>query len=414
MNLLVLMPFFITDLKSVEANLKYIYLTHQINCTHNNYFVKIKIYLYLHKPNYKYMKKITLFFLFLLFISRSYVNAQTTTIPDSNFEAALIALNIDTNGANGNILNTDASSFSGILDVQNQGITDLTGINSFTNITGLTCFDNALGTVNLVLPNLETLNIDRASLTGLDIDNLPLLKVCNARGNPLLTTITTTLANLNLEEARFSATGMTSFNFLTIHINLKLIEMSNNILSPSNLNYLNVFTNLDALFLDNCGLANIDLTSNIVLTNLSIIGNDFTCLNLTQNANLTGLEVNNNAYNALVIAVSNVTAANAQSGIYAHWFKDGTTTFGTSCPTASVEDFASIKFNIYPNPAMTTLSIKSAVEISKIELYNSIGQLVLRSETGKNINISHLNKGVYFCRLENINGITGLKKVIIQ
>jgi len=358
------------------------------------------------------MKKITL--VLLLFISSYSLNAQTTAIPDPNFEAALIAEGIDTNGVTGNILDSDAAGVTGILSIQNEGITDLTGINAFTNMTGLTCFDNNLVTVNLNLPNLEVLNISRTGLTGLDIDALTSLKVCNARGNPLLTTLTNTVLNLNLEEVRFSATGMTTFNFLTIQTNLKLIEMSNNILAPSNITYLNGFTNLDVLILDNCGLTNIDVTSNVALTNLSAFGNDFTCLDLTQNANLTDLEVNNNTFTSLIIAVSNVAAANASSGIYATWFKDATTTFGTSCPTAGVEDFTSIKFNIYPNPAMTTLSINSAVEISGIELYNSIGQLVLRSKTGENIDIAYLNKGVYFCRLKNINGTVGLKKVIIQ
>ncbi|MCK5907694.1 MAG: T9SS type A sorting domain-containing protein, partial [Flavobacteriales bacterium] len=46
---------------------------------------------------------------------------------------------------------------------------------------------------------------------------------------------------------------------------------------------------------------------------------------------------------------------------------------------------------IYPNPAIENISIKSDINISKIEIYNQQGQLVLFSNKKQNINVSMLN-----------------------
>ncbi len=61
-------------------------------------------------------------------------NAQIS-IPDANFEGALVTFGMDTDGiVNGQISTTDALAITN-LSLDNQGVTDLTGINSFTNLT---------------------------------------------------------------------------------------------------------------------------------------------------------------------------------------------------------------------------------------------------------------------------------------
>ena len=70
------------------------------------------------------MKKITLLFA-VCCLTTTMLNAQTTAIPDANFEQALIGLGIDSNGLNGNILNSDAQSVF-TLNVNNKNISNLT------------------------------------------------------------------------------------------------------------------------------------------------------------------------------------------------------------------------------------------------------------------------------------------------
>ena len=57
---------------------------------------------------------------------------------------------------------------------------------------------------------------------------------------------------------------------------------------------------------------------------------------------------------------------------------------------------------VYPNPAYSKLYIKSDKRIanSQKELYNSVGQMVLRTKKNE-IDVSGLSKGMYYLRIEN-------------
>ncbi|HEX9980759.1 MAG TPA: hypothetical protein VGB50_09375 [Flavobacterium sp.] len=61
--------------------------------------------------------------------------AQTVSVPDPNFLAALIEDGVDTN-ANGSIEVLEAISVYD-LDVHNENITDITGIQAFINVAML-------------------------------------------------------------------------------------------------------------------------------------------------------------------------------------------------------------------------------------------------------------------------------------
>jgi hypothetical protein len=70
-------------------------------------------------------------------------------------------------------------------------------------------------------------------------------------------------------------------------------------------------------------------------------------------------------------------------------------------------------FRMYPNPVKDQLIIESS-DNSRIKLFDQIGKLVLTDQVlkGKNqLNLSHLNSGVYFIRFENSNNY---KKIILQ
>jgi len=84
----------------------------------------------------------------ILLFSYNAINAQTTAIPDANFEQELVNQGIDSNGLNGNILNTDAQAITDLTLADNT-ITDITGINAFVNLTNLDLGTNQVVTVSL-------------------------------------------------------------------------------------------------------------------------------------------------------------------------------------------------------------------------------------------------------------------------
>ena len=80
--------------------------------------------------------------------------------------------------------------------------------------------------------------------------------------------------------------------------------------------------------------------------------------------------------------------------------------------TASTEDVFENKFSVYPNPSSDVLNIRTNEPIDKVELYNTIGQLIVAKKT-TNINISSINIGVYILKIYSGNRIV-TKKVMIN
>ena len=80
--------------------------------------------------------------------------------------------------------------------------------------------------------------------------------------------------------------------------------------------------------------------------------------------------------------------------------------------TASTEDVFANKFSVYPNPSSDVLNIRTNEPIDKVELYNTIGQLIVAKKT-TNINVSSINIGVYILKIYSGNRIV-TKKVMIN
>lgn len=84
--------------------------------------------------------------------------------------------------------------------------------------------------------------------------------------------------------------------------------------------------------------------------------------------------------------------------------------------TLSVDDFSISNFKVYPNPASDFITIESnSIEVSGIAMYDILGKKVLSLTSLKNntIDVSNLNNGVYFLKI-NANGNSTTKKIIIQ
>ena len=132
--------------------------------------------------------KLKITFIILLYTSLTF-SQSTTLIPDSNFEQSLINLGIDSNGLTGDILNSDAESIT-FLSLLNVDISDLTGINSFTNLIYLNISNNSDSAVDFVIgtvaynPSDDTkliFNLDTATLPSNTL--LAVDKIIDARAN---------------------------------------------------------------------------------------------------------------------------------------------------------------------------------------------------------------------------------------
>ena len=74
--------------------------------------------------------------------------SQTTLIPDPNFEQALIDLGYDTAPINGSVPTANISSVADLV-VINKTISDLTGLEDFTDLTILSCDNNQLTSLDV-------------------------------------------------------------------------------------------------------------------------------------------------------------------------------------------------------------------------------------------------------------------------
>ncbi len=92
-----------------------------------------------------------------------------------------------------------------------------------------------------------------------------------------------------------------------------------------------------------------------------------------------------------------------------------TNTYTTTIQALSVQDFTfSNYFSLYPNPVNDILNInkKSDIEISSINIYNTLGQLVMTVANAKNINsidVSNFSQGNYFVKINSDKGTSNTR-----
>jgi hypothetical protein len=86
--------------------------------------------------------------------------------------------------------------------------------------------------------------------------------------------------------------------------------------------------------------------------------------------------------------------------------------FTTNDSVLSVEDLAKYEVNLYPNPVKDILTI-DGLEFDSLEIYDTNARLVYQNNTQK-VTISHLNKGVYFVKINAKDHTHQIKKIIID
>jgi hypothetical protein len=99
-----------------------------------------------------------------------------------------------------------------------------------------------------------------------------------------------------------------------------------------------------------------------------------------------------------------------------------TNTFQTTFDsTLSVNQFSSIGYNMYPNPANSTVNIQfntAVAETVLVSIYNLQGKLVSMSSTISNaskmtFNVSNLSQGMYFVELKG-ESFKVVEKLIVE
>lgn len=198
----------------------------------------------------KNIKRITP--ILLLFVS-SFGFAQIVDIPDANFKAALINLNVDTN-EDGEIQVSEALIATS-LNLSNSNISDLTGIESFVNLTYLSCGNNQLTTLDVSeLSELTDLYCMNNMLTSLNVSGLSNLVFFECYDNNLTVlnvSDLTNLGNLNCDNNQLLSLDVSGLS------NLSTLECYNNQLVELNITNC---SSLSTIFSSNNNITSLDFT----------------------------------------------------------------------------------------------------------------------------------------------------------
>ncbi|MEN2415557.1 Ig-like domain-containing protein [Flavobacterium mesophilum] len=256
-------------------------------------------------------------FLFVSLLSNFFGFAQYTSIPDRNFEQALIDLNIDSGAPDGQVLTANIKDITS-LQIPGKNITDLSGIEDFEKLTRLDVgvIDSDPGKknylVNLDLTNniyLTYLACGHNALVNIDLSKNTALKVLFIENNKLSSldvsknTLLDKLYCPNNLITSLDITKNTSLATFNCNSNqLTTLDVSKNILltdincSSNNLSNIDVSKNtlIDILDVQNNQITSLDISNNSKLTYFTCQNNQLSSLDVSKNPNLTIFACNNN------------------------------------------------------------------------------------------------------------------------
>lgn len=300
------------------------------------------------------MKKILL----LLLLVGGFAQAQIVNIPDANFKTKLLQSSATYPY---NVIGYDLDWNPIIIDVNNDGemqvsealmvyhlnvrlsnISNLTGIEAFSNLQSLNCEWNLItsldtsGLVNLISlrafrcsltslnvsasTNLTSLSCDNNFLTSLNVSNLTNLEGLNCSNNQL--TNIDLNANVNLKRLYCSGNQITNLGISHL-IGLTNLTCQNNPLLSLSINSL---SNLQSLSFGNTGLGAVDVNSHVNLVELYFYGGLQTSMDISNlmnlemltfsNTNLTSIDASNNpnVVEFFVLNNPNLTYLNVKDG----------------------------------------------------------------------------------------------------
>ena len=256
------------------------------------------------------MKKILLSILSIATLSLG--NAQNVNIPDANFKTYLLGNSAINTNNDTEISTSEASSYTGAIDCSNLGITDLTGIEAFTNNIVLNCSENSLTNLDL------SANTGLSGLFRANNNNLTSLTLPNS------TTLLKVYANNNTSLPSVDVSGIPNLEILMlVYTNITTLDVSNNSMlttlnigdTPLTSIDLSALTNLTSLGIQNTELLTLDISPCTSLNNVYAADNaNLTELNMANgnnmNFSLNAFDVTNSP-NLTCVTVDDVAFSNA-------------------------------------------------------------------------------------------------------
>lgn len=301
--------------------------------------------------------------------SVAFSRAQNVTIPDASFKAYLIGNAAINANADAEIQVSEASSFTGSIVCDYINISNLTGIEAFTQLTGLEVPNNYLTQIDLSAnTQLTSLRCQGNLLTSLDVS-----------------------ANTNLILLHCYVNQLTS---LTLNSGLGWLDCGTNQLTS-----LDLSNNTD-LYSVNCSynqITALDVSGNANLYELYCRNNQLTTLNAA-NGNNTNYQVFTAVNNPSLTCIEVDDAAYST----ANWTNvDGAASFSEDCGLG-IETNTQIILNLYPNPVndILNLELKST---ATIQIVNVMGEVIQTQPVQQGItsmDVSNLTAGIYFIRSE--------------
>jgi Leucine-rich repeat (LRR) protein len=244
------------------------------------------------------MKKLLLILLYLPMIGFG----QQTYVPDDSFEIYLEANGMGNGIANDEYVTTANINTVTYLDISNIGASNLTGIESFTDLTYLNCEGNPLSILDVSQnTSLTYLNCEDNQLTSLDLSNNTALIESKCQGNNLTSidvSQNSALTTLNCRSNQLTSLDVSQNSDLTsldCYGNQFIsLDVSQNTALQYLHCYFNQLTSLDvsqntALIELNCysnQLTNLDVSNNLALTDLSCKNNQLTSLDVRNGNNI--------------------------------------------------------------------------------------------------------------------------------
>ena len=255
-------------------------------------------------------------------------------IPDANFKAALLANPLINTNGNGLIECAEAAAYTGVINVINLNIADLTGIEAFTQITALDCNTNHITSLDVSNNTLlQSLNCADNSISSLDVSANTALTLLWCYINPISSLDVS--ANTLLTNLAISNTSITS------------IDLSNNLA-------------LTRLVLENNSFTTLDISANTALQNLYITNNLFTSINVSANTSLQGLFCGSNQLTALDLSTHTalINLACQQNQL-------------TSLNIRNGNNSNLVQFNATSNPSLTCIQVDT---VAYMNTYWSAGK----------------------------------------
>jgi Leucine-rich repeat (LRR) protein len=231
-----------------------------------------------------------------------------TFVPDNAFEQALINKGIDQGGLDDYVLTESINTIS-FLNISNNNIEDLTGIEDFKN--------------------LQNLNFSNNIVARLDVSKNILLKELHAANNLLLEL--DLVSNVALEVVNILGNSLEGIN-LDANINILELNVSNNQLSALDIAALVHLQNLDC---STNMLQSLSIALNVQLVNLYCQSNLFISdqLNLRNgvNSNLVNFNATDNSALICILVDDPFAVIENSVGTYDGWNKDSTANYQSVC-----------------------------------------------------------------------------------